>query len=651
MITQNFNLNLIPDSAPVVVHVDQYDVGEGRFVIKLMNGDTPYTPVGATAVIQGMKPDGHGFIYAATISGNTVTADLVEQMSIVAGNVRCQLVITDADDRTGTFVFIIAVQKSALPADSDMSTSDYQLVEDLIITAESINTNPPKIGVNGNWWIWDISTMAYVDSGVDASITVAIADITMLSPDAAPYVTNTGTNTDPVFHLFIPRGQTGATGPAAGFGTPTASVDANVGTPSVDINASGPDTAKVFNFQFHNLKGATGDTGATGAAAGFGTITASVDANTGTPSVDVTASGPDTAKVLDFQFHNLKGADGSNTDPNAVHWGERKGYVGKNLLKNTAINKQHNGVDWVINQDKTITANNQATQNSVLTVGKIENFTGIVIVSGCPSGGTGSTYEIQLKIDGSWADYHEYGSGDLTISMTSAHYYEIVCIVRSGYTANNLTFSPMVRLATISDSAYEPYIEPNTEISNKLSYVDNGILGAKNLFRNISISKEDNGITWSRNNDGTWNANGLSTGYAYVNTSLRSDNNATTLKAGYAYKLYGAPEVVNSKISVTLTYTDNNGNAQTLRQKYPNPLIIPAENYDRKCTTQLAIESGTNVDNVTFKPVLCLASDTDEKYFGYTMTNEELTNKVQGIINAATNAADFAAFKVAISAL
>ena len=124
-------------------------------------------------------------------------------------------------------------------------------------------------------------------------------------------------------------GQTGATGAAAGFGTVSASVDSNVGTPSVEVTASGSDTSKNFSFAFHNLKGQqgeqgiqgiqgiqgeTGQTGATGAAAGFGTVTATVDANVGTPSVEVSTSGTDTAKNFAFAFHNLKGQKGETGD-------------------------------------------------------------------------------------------------------------------------------------------------------------------------------------------------------------------------------------------------------------------------------------------------------------------------------------------------
>ena len=67
------------------------------------------------------------------------------------------------------------------------------------------------------------------------------------------------------------QGEQGEPGAAAGFGQATATVDETTGTPSVDVTTSGPDTAKVFNFAFSGLKGETGakgdkgDTGDTGA--------------------------------------------------------------------------------------------------------------------------------------------------------------------------------------------------------------------------------------------------------------------------------------------------------------------------------------------------------------------------------------------------
>ena len=135
MIIQRFNLNLIPNQSPVIVHVNQYDTGTGRLVATLYEGNEPYSPNG-TAVIQGTKPDGHGFQYTATLDGNVVTADLTEQMSPVAGDVRAQIVVTESSGVTGTFAFIIRVQPSALPSDTDMSESDYQYIEEAIREAQ-----------------------------------------------------------------------------------------------------------------------------------------------------------------------------------------------------------------------------------------------------------------------------------------------------------------------------------------------------------------------------------------------------------------------------------------------------------------------------------------------------------------------------------
>lgn len=78
-----------------------------------------------------------------------------------------------------------------------------------------------------------------------------------------------------------PAGATGAAGAAAGFGTPTATVDATSGTPAVTVQASGPDTAKVFAFAFTGLKGEKGAQGPQGPAGATYTLPAATTAALG----------------------------------------------------------------------------------------------------------------------------------------------------------------------------------------------------------------------------------------------------------------------------------------------------------------------------------------------------------------------------------
>ena len=89
----------------------------------------------------------------------------------------------------------------------------------------------------------------------------------------------------------------------------TATVDDNVGTPSVVTQF----VNGVLTFAFHNIKGdpgINGTDGQDGAAAGFGTVAATVDNTVGTPAVSVTESGPNTAKNFSFAFTGLKGETG-----------------------------------------------------------------------------------------------------------------------------------------------------------------------------------------------------------------------------------------------------------------------------------------------------------------------------------------------------
>ena len=120
-------------------------------------------------------------------------------------------------------------------------------------------------------------------------------------------------------------GQDGAPGTSAGFGTPTATVDNNVGIPSVVVTATGENTSKVFNFEFKNLKGEKGDTGATGQDGAPGSPGA--DGTNGTdgkdgfsPTIVENSANDDNTYKLDittktgsFTTPNLKGSSGTTS--------------------------------------------------------------------------------------------------------------------------------------------------------------------------------------------------------------------------------------------------------------------------------------------------------------------------------------------------
>lgn len=136
-ITQKYALNMIPSGAPVRVPVSQYDAGSRTISFDLYAGAERFSaPSGATAQINGTKPDGKSFSYEVSISGNSVSATITEQMTAAAGRVNCEIAILNGSKFLGSANFVLLVEKGALPEDADMSETDLSTIQKALTNME-----------------------------------------------------------------------------------------------------------------------------------------------------------------------------------------------------------------------------------------------------------------------------------------------------------------------------------------------------------------------------------------------------------------------------------------------------------------------------------------------------------------------------------
>lgn len=138
----------------------------------------------------------------------------------------------------------------------------------------------------------------------------ATIDGTIGNPGVEVEEAGTIDNPELTFKFSGLKGEKGDTG-ATPVITAGGSVNQTVGTPSVEISKTGTVENPHFNFAFSGIKGQQGIKGDTGATPNI-TANATIDATVGTPSVDVSKSGTNENPVLSFAFHNLKGDQGDD---------------------------------------------------------------------------------------------------------------------------------------------------------------------------------------------------------------------------------------------------------------------------------------------------------------------------------------------------
>lgn len=181
-ITHSISLNLSANCIQPRIRMVQGDSNTRTIKAELWDCASPYTiQEDASVMVRFCKPDGTGGLYDETESGakvsftgSTVTAPVATQMLTVAGVVMAEVDIYAAGEdaasaqNLASFAFVVEVAPSVYPDAKIISSDYYSMLTAEIASVLAANTHPPKIGENGNWYIWDQTKGEYVDSGTSA---------------------------------------------------------------------------------------------------------------------------------------------------------------------------------------------------------------------------------------------------------------------------------------------------------------------------------------------------------------------------------------------------------------------------------------------------------------------------------------------------
>ena len=215
---------------------------------------------------------------------------------------------------------------------------------------------------------------------------------------------------------------------------------------------------------------------------------------------------------------------------------EQKATEGYNILNtNNLVSSTTNGITYtpVYKENGTlayINVNGTATDNSTYTVHEGTRYPvnkdKSYLISGCPTGGSSSTYSILTYTYNEENTYlggfYDNGSG---VIVSQASFVWLHIDIKKGVTLNNAKFYPMLVVGN-EKKDYEPYTggiaSPNPEYPQEIKTIENGLKITscnKNIFINELLTTETtmNGVTITPISDTIFKLNGTATSTTYFN--------------------------------------------------------------------------------------------------------------------------------------
>lgn len=331
-------------------------------------------------------------------------------------------------------------------------------------------------------------------------------------------------------------------------------------------------------------------------------------------------------------------------------------YGSKNLMEIRVSSHTQNGITKTVNADGSFTLNGTATGNTYFywmgpTTFPTENIQYTYSIETSAVWGIGQAIAgIDKRSETAYIDRYKslFADGKTHIEGTftgeSGYYAWAWIFIPKGTQLTDVIVKGMIRLASISDDTYVPYAPTNEKLNEeKMSYADNGVLGAKNLLSNNAKNQTINGITFTENSDGSVTANGTADSESYYYISQRGSTIEAILKKG-VYIISGCPKGgshTTYSLSISIREFSSSSWARLANDYGDGELFTLPKDSDKYYSFDIfiLISAGQTVTNLTFYPMIRLASDTDDTYQPYAMTNKELTDKVikSGTITSGIN--------------
>ena len=233
-----------------------------------------------------------------------------------------------------------------------------------------------------------------------------------------------------------------------------------------------------------------------------------------------------TYEMLDFVYYQgrsyvCKQTSTGNAPTNTTYWQALTGdasaeiqaltnYVLENNVKNicpfdmayikSANTTSWNGNTYTQNNASFVYDNGTVTTSGVpsaVTSPKYAKFSlpaGDYIMSGCPAGGSNTTYALWVGVrnasDTDWiANYKDYGNGVAFTIPADASYVRVETEVRPAYDGSTKVFKPMIRDASITDPTYQPYAKTNVELTQELPQIESGTTAFTDGNEKVNFSK------------------------------------------------------------------------------------------------------------------------------------------------------------------